>query len=103
MSVFQVVLVIAVIAVIIASVLKSNGYNPGWLKSKGMDCVVFILNIVSLLISVETAGRIGKYVSDQNSPNVSSAVITGNIDEIAPVVLFITSIIMAIRLIHPKE
>lgn len=98
---FFIALVIAIWIVII-SVLDARKGNLGWIKNRGMDCVVFISTFISFVFSVGISGRIGMYVSEYNA---SIAAITGGLIInlslfFVPVLLFISSLILAIRLVH---
>jgi hypothetical protein len=106
MPMFLKVLVGATIVVIISVGVAMN-CNLGWLKSRGIDFVVFITTFTSFVFSVGITGRIAIYVSEYDA---SVAAITGGlIINLAlffvPVLLFISSLILGIRLIRrpPKQ
>ena len=100
MPLFLIVLVIATIAVII-SVRAAKKGNLGWLKSKGIDCVVFILTFTSFIFSVGITTRIAIYADEYNAS--VTAIAGGLIINLAlwfvPGLLFISSLILALRLI----
>ena len=95
--------VILVIATILF-IRVTNKRNMVWLKSRWMDCILFITTFISFIFSVGLTVRIAIYVSDYN---VSVDAIMGglvmNLSQFfVPGLLFISSLILGIRLIKPS-
>jgi len=101
MPLILIAVVISMIFVTI-SVLLARRDNMGWLKSKGIDCVLFVLTFVSFVFSVGISGRLAIYVSDYNTS--VDVIMGGLILNLAlffvPAFLFVASLILAVRLIR---
>jgi len=106
MPLFLVAITVAAI-VIAMSVRAAHKGSLGWLKSRGIDCVVFLATFTSFVFSIGITGRIAIYVSEYNA---SVATIMGSLTMnlalfFVPGLLFIASLISAVRLLQrtPKE
>ena len=105
MPLFFIILTVAIMAVIL-SIRAENKDSSEWLKSRRMDFIVFISTFTSFVFSVGITGRIAIYVSEYN---LSVAIIMGGLVMnlalfFVPGFLFVSSLILAIRLIrHPTK
>ena len=92
---------VAVLVVFVVFFVKAVNSDTRWTKSRVVDLIVLILTFVSFIFSVGISGRIAIYVSDYNVPVL--VIMGGLVMNLAlffvPALLFIASVILAVRLI----
>ena len=97
-----VLLILIMVTAVIVSIVAAKKHPMGWLKSRWMDCVLFISTSLSFIFSIGFSARIAIYVSDTNVP--IDAVIGGTVMNLAlffvPGLLFISSLILGVRLVR---
>ena len=92
---------IVIFVILIVFFVKMAKSDTRWTKVRAVDLILLILTFVSFVFSVGISARIAMYVSDYN---VSVLVIMGGqVMNLAlffvPALLFVTSVILAVRLI----
>ena len=101
MPLFLVTLVVVAITVFV-SVKVTGKSNSKWLISRGVDCVVFITTFISFIFSIGIVVRIALYADEYNSSvtAVSGGLIMNLSFFFVPGLLFVSSLILGIRLIR---
>jgi len=66
MPIFLFIAILVIFAVCIAFILVGKGKQT-WLKKRVADIVVFVLCLISLIISVSSFSNIARYVSEYNA------------------------------------
>jgi len=90
-------LIILVSVIIIGAVQAARPGRLGWIKTRGIDALLFLLSLTSLAISIFVLATIARFESDTNITVAGTAL---NIPLLlAPVLLFIVTILLAVRLI----